>query len=714
MATGIADLLKNLVGIGNKGPGESGVPPTETTELETKADKFVREKWIDLKGAYVIWHQRLWESFLFYVNESWIQWDKVRKFWGPQIPADEFTPMPKINRFSPSCDAIASVFNSIPEVEAVAHNEEDERAIGIADVCNDLCEYIIKDNALRADFKSDEDKAGMAAQILVLAGSVFTEVVAEDVKVGEKPVTQDVPSFGYQCLQCDQYQSGLGAPVDTCPQCGMPVETTQAVGQVPVMDEEGKPKTEPVTQKKIVVRIGNPLWHFPRPGSTNMDDSPWHITAQRMPLDTIKERFGVKAEADNQHPDGYSVTYENAMNFYYLGYASSSLQTKDSCLVIQAYVKPGKLDDFPDGLWCLYFNQKVQKVTPWNFVEHPFTKAGYLQIPTLFWDRTPAFDLVECQRELNSYESITKLHALTCSVEPVVIDENTKVSEITGRGDKIVYWKSIGPGSKEPHRMQHGTLWPGIAEKIAQLHQEFQNISAAVSVFRGEQPGSVTAASAIATLRSQAEMQFSKPTANWASLWKETVRKAVKLYQAHKTMPELVEILGDEKITDIEAFLACDLDKTVEFKSATGGVPRTREEKKQEMMGLFDRGALDIQDPTVREKAFELFGETGLMQTFNDDARRARFNISRIKRGIPAMFRDGIDDPVAHLGVALQNAKSLDFERWDPMAQQGLLAYIGTIRQAQAAAEMAQAQMQQAMNPQPPPGKQGPPQESQT
>jgi hypothetical protein len=232
--------------------------------------------------------------------------------------------------------------------------------------------------------------------------------------------------------------------------------------------------------------------------------------------------------------------------------------------------------------------------------------------------------------------------------------------------------------------MQHGSLDEAIYAKRTQILEAMQRISAAVAVFRGEQPGSVTAASAISQLRGQAELQFSKPTSNWNNLWKETIRKVIKNYQQFYTFEQIAAIVGTDKASQIQEFQKADLDKRLTFIATSSGLPKTRDERRQELMVLYDKGALDMNDPNVKEKVFELFGETGLLKTFNDDARRARVNVKKMRVGQPAKFRSGIDDASTHIGICLEAAKSLDFDRWKPEAQQMLIQYIDGVRQAEA------------------------------
>jgi hypothetical protein len=37
-----------------------------------KALQFTRDRWNDLKNAYVVYHQAIWQALLFYANQSWI------------------------------------------------------------------------------------------------------------------------------------------------------------------------------------------------------------------------------------------------------------------------------------------------------------------------------------------------------------------------------------------------------------------------------------------------------------------------------------------------------------------------------------------------------------------------------------------------------------------------------------------------------------------
>jgi hypothetical protein len=662
------------------GRGEDAAPKKD--ELADKVQTFITDKWGRLKSAFINYHLKVWEAILFYAGETWITLDESTKVYRLDTPEDEWVPTPRINRFSPAVDGISSNF-VVPEVEAIPSHGKlgDPAAQTVANIATILAKYATKDCALKADYKSDEDKAGLAEKCFILAGCVFTEVTKTRVQIGNQPVMDEAPSVDIQCPTCDKFYPNLPVGTSSCPSCGSPeVQSKPSVKRTPKPDPEtGEPMVEPIYRYDIGCKIGNPLYALSRPGAKSMASTPYFFWAERMSLDEINAEFGsllsFEPKADSIFLDGYSTNYQNALNYYYAGYASHALQVEDSCMVIRLFAAPGKMKEFPEGVYAIYINERLAYYEPWECPEHPFTKLDYLQIPTLFFGRSISFDLVPIQRELQSYESLIKLHGMTSAVEPPVIDENTIVSQITGRADKIIKWRSLGPGSKEPHRMRHGSLDDGIYRQRQALKDEFENISGAVAVWRGQQEGSVTAASAIQQLRSQAELIFSKPTANWNNGWKETVRKLVKFYQKYWNIQQFVSVVGQDRLSEIEMFKKADLDKTVEFMATMHGTPRTREERKSEMLDLYDRGALDVMDNNVKQRAYELFGETGMFNSFNADATRARMENQVIKTGGQPAFMPGIEDMEVHYQIHSDQIKALDFDRWPEESRKLLILH---------------------------------------
>ncbi len=687
-------------------PDASSSPGADQAQAldPTKSLKYVQDRWTELKNAYVVYHQAIWESLLFYAGQMWLDWDDARKVWQPQQPNDEWVPRPRINRFSPTVDAIASNFYQLPEVEAVAKADDDPTSHTVAEICTDLAAWAVQKEGLKAQQGDKPDKVGLAAQLFVLAGGLFTLIRVNEKKLGQKAKSSMGPAVGSFCQTCDKYTQAPAQkdsePATFCSTCGSPLENSDAEMLQPELDDSGAPVMEDQSENDLELEIGNTLFAFPRPGSTSMEDTPFLLWAKRRTLEEIYFRWGFEADPDAIWPDGYSVTYEHSLNFWYTGYSSSTTQIKDSCMALEMWVPPDSVKDFPEGFHATVINDKIvpNGTATWNFPEHPLTLGKYLDLPTIFFPRSVSFDLVPIQRELNAYEALIKLHGMTSAADPWVVDADSIVSEITGRADKIIKYRNLGsPTFEPPHRAGAGSLDAGIYTQRDNLHAEFQNISMAVNAFRGQQEGAITAAAAIQQLRGQAELMFNKPAANWRNLWRETLRKYVKFIQKKFSFEQLAKILGDNREDDIRSFMAADLDDVVDWVASDHGLPRTRDELRQEMMVLFDKGALDINDPAVRQKVYQLFGETGMMQSFNKDATNARLENQEMKQGAQNIQpMPLIEDLAVHLYFHKDQAKSRDFHKWPDPAKQALIQHI-------MATQMAMAQA--AAPPQPGPGK---------
>src|SRR6267142_374122 len=232
---------------------------------KSKRLQYVTDKWTDLKNAYIVYHQSIWQSLLFYANQSWIDWDDARKVWYPLTPSDDWIPRPRINRFSPTVDAVASNIYRVPEVEATPTPDDDPDANSVCWVCNELSRYCIKKEGLKQPKDTQDDKAGSAAQQFVLCGGVFTIIRPISKVIGQIPRKSSQTAQGYTCTTCDEYRVvplGQEAP-KFCPKCGNPVEPEDTGVVAQDMGEDGNPVMDDQSEYNLVIDIGNNLWAFP-------------------------------------------------------------------------------------------------------------------------------------------------------------------------------------------------------------------------------------------------------------------------------------------------------------------------------------------------------------------------------------------------------------------------------------------------------------------
>jgi hypothetical protein len=116
------------------------------------------------------------------------------------------------------------------------------------------------------------------------------------------------------------------------------------------------------------------------------------------------------------------------------------------------------------------------------------------------------------------------------------------------------------------------------------------------------------------------------------------------------------------------------------------------------LLTLWDKKALDINQPEVRQEIYDLFGETGMNVEFNLDATRARIENIAMREGKPVQPMPEIEDMTVHLLIHKRQCKELAFDQWSPESKQLMFAHITATSQALQQQQMqAQIQADQAL-----------------
>lgn len=67
---GLLSAIKGAIGLGNQGQSDS--EPGVGSGLDSNAAlQYTQDKWSDRKTAYIVYHQSIWQTLLFYANQSW-------------------------------------------------------------------------------------------------------------------------------------------------------------------------------------------------------------------------------------------------------------------------------------------------------------------------------------------------------------------------------------------------------------------------------------------------------------------------------------------------------------------------------------------------------------------------------------------------------------------------------------------------------------------
>lgn len=402
----------------------------------------------------------------------------------------------------------------------------------------------------------------------------------------------------------------------------------------------------------IVFKSTDPFFCFPDPDSTDVNSrGRYFLIAEPVTTDVLKAKYPehkdhLKSDLidpmKNRRTEITKFKYKSPAqdNRLYLESEASPDSDYEKCqtLLLTLYISD---DDFvetevetdgvksyeqrkkyPNGRKIVIASQVVLEdgPNPYEDGKAPFQKVQNYILPREFWGISEVEQLESPQRIFNKLVSFS-LDVLTLMGNPVWIvsnDSDVDVENLFNRPGLII---EKNPNS-EVRREEGVQLQPFVLQLIDRMQGWFNDVAGTQDVSRGATPGSVTAASAIASLQEAAQTRLRQKSRNidnyLQELGQQYASRAMQFYssprvfrltndnasnqyfkaamttseQGVKTVS--VQRWAEEAYTLPETYqLQGELDVTVTTGST---LPFARAEKEQKLYQLFDRGLIDAEE----------------------------------------------------------------------------------------------------------------------
>jgi len=145
-------------------------------------------------------------------------------------------------------------------------------------------------------------------------------------------------------------------------------------------------------------------------------------------------------------------------------------------------------------------------------------------------------------------------------------------------------------------------------------------------IFRGERPPNVSSGYAMQILTERAQSRFAHLYANYEVTHAALAKQMFLLFRNHAPDTTYFKIKGEEARWTVQAIKRADLKGGIDIRVESGSArPRTSLEKKAAVEQLLSMGVVDLTDPDVRLRLFNLYGVPELMAGAKaDDEQIAR------------------------------------------------------------------------------------------
>lgn len=589
--------------------------PYDTTKLVAETKEFM-EKCQKNRRSF----DRQWfRSILYYLGNQWISWDRSTNRY-KERKLKKWVPKPVTNRYASSTSAVCAAIQSTVVNPAAWPSTNDHEDIATANVADKVIEVI------KSEIRH-ESLAGAIAKWQTLNGDCFVWNYYDKRDTSQGFIT--IPAV--QCPAC----GAEGSPSEfelACPQCGAMDEPMQ------IQDPE-HPSAQRMPVGRLKSRALSPLQVYFNMDMVDPLDRQRVAIAVSYELSTVKEMF--PEIADSIQPDTAAGQYASQYFMDALAYATDDTAytvggsgQRDKVTLIYYLKMP--TSQAPDGVQFVMTLEGVAcEVGPLESFDiaadgtktHflPLVQIGYETVPGRAYSKTPMFDLLPKQDQLNRLESLMELASMKGVHSTWLLPAGASISQLSGEPAQVIRWTPTGTGAQaRPEAVTASPFHAALLELKKGYEADFEELAGTFDALKGNTPKGVSAGYAIQLLTERSYGRFGPAFSNWEQGWIHIYEMHLKLFRTYATEPRFRKIKGAAGQWEIQHFSAADLTGSVDLRVEGGSSkPRSKLAEQALLEALFKMGIVNPQDPEQRFQVANMFGMSEVLGSTAEDERIA-------------------------------------------------------------------------------------------
>lgn len=341
--------------------------------------------------------------------------------------------------------------------------------------------------------------------------------------------------------------------------------------------------------------------------------SPFHIFVPDMLVESINEQpyvIHVMTKSPlwvkNMYPDAFpgdempatdALASNTIMDSVSLFTKGMNAQQANATTVKEAWIKPGTHPDFPEGGLVTVVNQRVVQVSekwPLESPKYPFYE--YRGIPTGgYYPDSVIVDLLPVQKEYNKKRSqaieIMNVMGKPRLVYPKGSIDPRKISSEVGQ--------SVGytPGYDKPEVMQGVEIPNSFIQEMANLVQEFDDISGQHDISRGSAPSDIRSGTALTFLAEQDDSKLSYQVASIEGAIQSLGGDYLKLASKYWEADRIVKVAGKNNAYESYHWKENALKGNTDVRIETGSaLPVSKAARMAQIVEFMQNGFLAPED----------------------------------------------------------------------------------------------------------------------
>lgn len=361
-----------------------------------------------------------------------------------------------------------------------------------------------------------------------------------------------------------------------------------------------------------------------------IEDQPWVMSVYTKPVEWCQMFFGAALDGVTLTP---SVSSANQLlDAHKLNLSAGA--DKDSCLVYEAWLKPGAHKQFPQGGFVQLVDDHLVLANdaglPYQHGQYPFTHFTHIPTGTFYAD-SPLEDTNALQREYNVLRSEISEAGHRMARPQILAQKGSIVaSKMTNETGLVIEYR---PGTAPPQPIPLSPLPAYYVQQQEVILSDWEDLSGQHEVSKGSAPAGITAGTAINFLQEKDDSYLNPEYAAIEEGYEKLAAQTVELFVQFVDIPRKIKTVGADGTFDTLLLCGADVASGTDIRMEKGSsIAQSQAARQSQIMSMVGMGILAPQDAL---RLMEIGGVQKVLDTLQVAERKAQRENIKMKSLTP-------------------------------------------------------------------------------
>lgn len=316
---------------------------------------------------------------------------------------------------------------------------------------------------------------------------------------------------------------------------------------------------------------------------------------------------------------------------------STAGRKPDSCVIYEAWVKPGATELLPQGGLVICIDDMLVgfiEGLPYNHQQYPFTHFKHIPTGTFYAD-SPLVDIIELQKEYNDLRSDISWAGRVMGRPQLAAPKGSIVGQkMSNETGLLIEFKA---GMQPPQPLPMAQLPQYLIEQQNTILSDIEDLTGQHEVSKGDAPAGITAGTAINYLQEKDDSFLTPQYQSVEDGNGKVAHQALSLFNQYVDLPRKIKVIGADEAFDTLMLQGSDLDNSTDVRIERGSsIGQSKAASDARVMDLFQMGLID--QPTAL-RLLEIGGAQKVLDVMNAAQKKAQRENIRMKMLTPEQIQ---------------------------------------------------------------------------